>query len=392
MGVVTGTFKFPNGSPVANASFQWKLSSDAIEFSATSACIVPEIISGALDPSGNMTTTFAFNDVLSTTAGASTFYQLTVKASNGGQVWNEFYYLTGTAANLNVIAPGVGGQPPVTTTATATTILLETNNVTNTSQVVLNQLNGPGVALSANAVGGVTFSANLVAGSNITLSTSTANAITIAASVSSSGTTTPVPTGQGYLLPTIQHWQMAVSQPTGNLNFASVVNTSGVVSRVLVAQIQSDVQFTSTVLRWFFLNSASSATVHASMALYSADGNTKIIDSGVITVPQTQASAAMSVTYAATIISPSAYLFAWTADVAGTGIWFGQSAATCFGNAANLTQSTAFTNLNADRIRFGFATNTSTAGAMPTTLGVLTAVAQAAGTAAMTGMPLIHFL
>jgi len=104
MGVATGQFQYANGSPVANGLFQWKLSSDAILATGT-ACIVPLLITGYLDTNGSMSATFAFNDVLSTTAGALTTYQLTVKAATGEQVWNERYHLTGTAANLNTIAP-----------------------------------------------------------------------------------------------------------------------------------------------------------------------------------------------------------------------------------------------------------------------------------------------
>lgn len=104
MGVATGTFQLPNGSPVANGLYQWKLSQDCIEYSI--ACVAPVIFIGNLDNNGNLTATFLFNDVLSTTAGDTTTYQLTVKANGGGQVWNENYYLTGTAVNLNTYPPG----------------------------------------------------------------------------------------------------------------------------------------------------------------------------------------------------------------------------------------------------------------------------------------------
>jgi hypothetical protein len=69
---------------------------------------VPTLISGKLDTGGNMTATLAFNSVLQTMLGYNTTYQLTVKDFAGKQVWNENYYLTGTAANLNLIAPGGG--------------------------------------------------------------------------------------------------------------------------------------------------------------------------------------------------------------------------------------------------------------------------------------------
>lgn len=111
MGVATGVFQYPNGSPVANGIYQWKLSSDAIE--QGTACIAPPVFYGYLDSSGNMTATFLFNDVLATAYGTNTTYQLTVKALNGGQVWNENYYLTGTAANINSIYPGSSSSGPV---------------------------------------------------------------------------------------------------------------------------------------------------------------------------------------------------------------------------------------------------------------------------------------
>lgn len=104
MGVVTGTFQNPDGSAVANGEFQWKLSNDAILLSV--AAIAPTLIRGFLDSTGNMNATLDFNDAITTSGGTNTFYQLTVKDIRGAQVWNENYYLTGTAANINLIAPG----------------------------------------------------------------------------------------------------------------------------------------------------------------------------------------------------------------------------------------------------------------------------------------------
>lgn len=106
MGVVTGTFRYANGSPVTMGLYQWQLSQDAAQ--TASACISPILFTGYLDTSGNMTATFAFNDVLTTTATSLTSYQLTIKNLGGVQVWNQFYTLTGTAAiNLNTIPPSL---------------------------------------------------------------------------------------------------------------------------------------------------------------------------------------------------------------------------------------------------------------------------------------------
>jgi len=160
MGIATGQFLYTNGSPVANGLYQWKLSQDAIEFGGTTACIAPPLIIGNLDTNGNMTATFAFNDVLSTTAGLSTTYQLTVKDLGGGQVWNERYYLTGTAANINTIPPGGSG---IIVTTPVTNIVLQTNGVTNSVQNLENLVAGTGITLS-NAAGATTFNAAAASG------------------------------------------------------------------------------------------------------------------------------------------------------------------------------------------------------------------------------------
>ena len=99
MGVATGTFTYPNGSPIASGLYQFKLSAPAL---FSNACNVPVLFTGLLDTSGHMTATFNFNDVLTPT---TTSYQLTVKDIHGGQVWNGIYTLTGTAANINIIVP-----------------------------------------------------------------------------------------------------------------------------------------------------------------------------------------------------------------------------------------------------------------------------------------------
>ncbi len=125
MGVATGTFQYTNGSPVANGQWQFKLSQDSILVNATAVCVAPRLISGNLDTLGAMTATFAFNDVLSTAAGLSTCYQLTIKDLGGAQVWNECYVLTGTSANINLIPPaGRSGCTgiPITVTSGAGTL------------------------------------------------------------------------------------------------------------------------------------------------------------------------------------------------------------------------------------------------------------------------------
>jgi hypothetical protein len=158
MGVATGVFQLPNGSPVANGLYQWKLCGDAIAYSVTSVCVCPVLFSGNLDSNGNMTATFLFNDVLSIAVG-NTCYQLTVKALGGGQVWNENYYLTGTAANINTFPPGGSGCGG-SGMQQGQTLTLQTNGVNNSNQLLLNLVNGTNVTMT-NFLGATTINASV---------------------------------------------------------------------------------------------------------------------------------------------------------------------------------------------------------------------------------------
>src|ERR1700757_3977007 len=199
MGVATGNFQYTNGSPVANGLFQWKLSNDAILGTSTAVCVAPPVVDGILDTAGFMSATIAFNDVLTTTSGESTYYQLTVKGANGEQVWNEYYSLTGTAANLNLTPPG---GPPIVVTTPVASVLLQTNSVTNDVQT----------------------KENLVAGTNVTLSYS-AGSTTINAAGGTGGGATFSAAGYGYFVG--PGWTSPMFQ-SGSFGFGPVTGTGGV--------------------------------------------------------------------------------------------------------------------------------------------------------------------
>jgi hypothetical protein len=96
MGLVTGYFLTPDGTPVSgNAQFQ--LSTDCIH----SACVAPTVI-GFPVRSGSLSCTVQFNDVLTPTT--STYY-ITVKDLGFGQVWGGNYKLVSGTANLNLLVP-----------------------------------------------------------------------------------------------------------------------------------------------------------------------------------------------------------------------------------------------------------------------------------------------
>jgi hypothetical protein len=358
MGVVTGVFTYANGSPVANAPYQWKLSGDAIEFTGTSACIAPPIISGYTDANGNLTTTFAFNDALSTSAGLSTYYQLSVKAQNGGQVWNEYYFLTGTAANLNIIPPA--GIPVVVTTPLSN-ILLQTNSVTNADQVKLNQLNGPGVSIAADGAGGVTFAANLVAGTNITLATSTANAITITSTATAGGTTFSTAGQSGFWGPGVTLGLLATGLATNNGQ-----STFPVANNIYVFQFDLLANYVVSRITVGY-NCATTAVANAQFAtsIWNAAINSKLLDSGPMSLSFTGAglTGVTAATVAAVTLTAGTYVLANTANTTLIGL-FGQNFS---GGSEKVYNAIANTN----GTRWGLAASTSSGAVFPASLGVI---------------------
>jgi len=346
MGVVTGIFQYTNGSPVANAAYQWKLSSDAIEFSATSACVVPTIVNGYLDANGNMTSTFAFNDVLSTTAGVSTYYQLTVKALQGGQVWNESYYLTGTAANLNLIPPA--GIPIIVTTPT-TAITLQTNGVSNDIQSL----------------------ENLVAGTNVSLNYA-AGATTINATAGSSGFTFSTPGQGGFVGPgmtmdwfgkpgTIKKWPVADQIQVFQFNLQS----NYVISRITAPTA----------------NVTNVAGALCGFSIWNATNTTKLLDSGPI-VSSASATAAgfanfICNTVSAVTLTGGTYSLAITAN---------NTVSQFIGLAQNDggSPSSGVGVFNRNATRYGYAASTSSGAVFPSALGTITPFQYDTGIAGVT--------
>lgn len=224
MGVVTGTFQLPNGSPVANGIFQWKLSSDAV---GTSACIAPVLFSGSLDTNGNMTSTFAFNDALTTSAGINTTYQLTIKASNGGQVWNENYYLTGTAANINTILPAGRGvsASPVAFGATGDWEFAGNQITLGTSGISIKALTATGAAI-------VLSTTASILGTTVTLTASGGSAILL-----SSVTSVNQPFILTGLVPTVAAGQLGIGFGTATAATAGTIVPPGSVAGYLVINL-----------------------------------------------------------------------------------------------------------------------------------------------------------
>ncbi len=97
LGVVTGIFIHPDGTPV-NGFAQFKLSADYV---STAACFAPTVISFPVK-SGTLTASVVFNDVL---LPSGSMYQITVKERGLQQVWGGRYRLVSGSANLNLLVP-----------------------------------------------------------------------------------------------------------------------------------------------------------------------------------------------------------------------------------------------------------------------------------------------
>jgi hypothetical protein len=97
MGLVTGYFLTPDGTPVSGQA-QFQLSKDCIR---TAACVAPTVI-GFPVQSGSLSCSVQFNDILTPTTAS---YYITVKDLNWGQVWGGNYKLLSGTANLNLLVP-----------------------------------------------------------------------------------------------------------------------------------------------------------------------------------------------------------------------------------------------------------------------------------------------
>jgi hypothetical protein len=98
MGLVTGYFLTPDGTPVSGTA-QFQLSKDCIY--PVSACVAPTVINFPV-LGGTLSCSAVFNDVMTPTTSA---YYITVKDSGWGQVWGGNYSLVSGTANLNLLAP-----------------------------------------------------------------------------------------------------------------------------------------------------------------------------------------------------------------------------------------------------------------------------------------------
>ena len=157
-----GSFVDFEGNPLANGYLLMELSHDE-QYSASNYQVVAGLkIKITLDASGNINPTVKVfsNDTL---LPVGSYYIVRAFRSDGANAWADFQYWTlssspnpldvGTIVPSNPPSSGSGGG--------SSSVLLQTNGVSNTVQNVENLISGAGISLTADSLGGTTIACNI---------------------------------------------------------------------------------------------------------------------------------------------------------------------------------------------------------------------------------------
>jgi hypothetical protein len=191
--ITGGNFTDASGAPLANGYLVFQLSQDE-QSPAPGQITAGRKIQVTLDSSGNVPASpavFMFaNDSLNP---ANSYYKVSAYAANGQLVWgpqNQQVLSSPSPFNLNAWVPN-----SINTSSTpAPTIQLQTNEVMNGSQTLLDLHAGSGISLTDNGAGRVTVAASgsggtvLTAGAAASAAGGTGSPATLALNVSTEGT------------------------------------------------------------------------------------------------------------------------------------------------------------------------------------------------------------
>ncbi len=230
------------------------------------------------------------------------------------------------------------GPYTITVVGGAGSITFQTNSVNNGNQSKLNLKNGANVSIADDGLGG----------------------ITVAASGGASFSTA----GQAWFLGGQSYGP--ISDDNGqNISCASTANA------VCAVQLTLASNWTISKIGEFTVTGTSSSGNIVTAAIYTADGNTKLIDAGAnaFQVQNSQRYSQVSVT--PVTLSAGTYLFAWGANVNSSGSVIAHVRMTWFGQMLN---GISFGGSQTGTTHVGQATNTLSAGAMPATLGAITPI------------------
>jgi hypothetical protein len=339
----------------------------------TSVCAGIEI-KILLDSTGNVSTSPAQSiwgtDVMSP---ANAYYRVTGYSAVGQIAWgpNNQQVTTGTTFDLNTWTPNqvISWSPPVSTP------ILQTNSTNNATQTQLNLVQGTNISLTnvgaavTIAVTGITSTIlqtnsvsnsvqsllNVVAGANITLTAGTSGNVTISAA-NTGPTLAASATGPFFIGPGIMTGQLPSISAGGGL-------VAGVANAIRVCRFVLPVGMVIGRASW---NRISNANGVYSFGVYSADGSTKILDSGVQSATSTTSSIVTS-TFAGVSVAAGTYWFAQT-DQSNSG---GASVAVL--NASYLTLLTGPSGsppVAGARNIIGRSATASTSGVLPSSISV----------------------
>lgn len=325
-----GSFQSFEGDPLANGYLVVELSHDEQDTGPTPPT---QVVAGLrqtilLDTNGGIPSSPAVKvHANSTLNPANSFYSVMAFKQNGTQAWRAPQYWTIPNTDPYDVGNIVPNNPPVNAGAPVGSLLLQTNEVNNGSQALL----------------------DLHAGTNITLADNGSGRVTITGA--SSGLTGSYMIGPG------------INTPDGYVSQA-IANSSitGVNNQLVVTAF--DFAGTLTINHVSYVGSNPFGTAHIYIGLYNASGN-KILDSGAFTVDNTTATTIQRNAISTVTLTPGTYYIAQTSDDNNTKSNVMQSGVS--------NTAAALFNANGSVVRYGTAANVLSGGVLPATLGALTA-------------------
>lgn len=185
----------------------------------------------------------------------------------------------------------------------------------------------------------------------------TATAFAIALTAASGGVCTALVFAGGGI-PSLSGSGVHLHLPYVGMN-NTLSDNPGVANTVYCAKVIIPARITVSALSFYVGTGV--ASQYAALALYSADGNTKLLDTGAVSVAS---SGVKTVTFGTPVtLEPGMYWYAWTCTSTGVA-WRAAYYATSSSNELAI--------MNAGTVHSGTAANTSSAGVMPSTLGTIT--------------------
>ena len=325
-----GNFRDCEGNPLADGTLEFELSHDEQETATPSQVVGGLKRTIYLDNTGNVASgqSVEANDAMNP---SGSYYIVMAYRSDGTRAWKAPQYISVTTSpspfNLSAVVPS--NPPAQSSSSEGSGILLQTNGVTNSDQALLNLQEGTNVTIS-NSAGTTTINASggggFAVGSRPVLSSlSTWGGLQEVITYGSSSV---------FVTPTANNVQVALL----------TVSTPITISTVTV-----------------FTNTIDGSTSGYGVGIYTLDGNTKLVDGSNIITANT--AGAYKITFTPVSLAAGSYWFAQT--VTATGF-----TPCCTERVPTVTLTWA----NLESTKIGTAANQSSSGALPTTLGTITAL------------------